>query len=191
MGISKARLAEVERRCKEVLIKRGIQPWKGSSSSPEKNAKTRHCALTGLGANCEFEDQTESLLRDAFIQIMNNKTVQERLCTESKADPMGAFRFAIAFEEGVRQQRNYEGTAIKSEPVLAINEKGKNPCTRCRAEFNTNHPAIYKTKSEQCRNCGITGHFERMCKRTITRPLQYAIRRGSRNRPKPDFFGKN
>ena len=36
-------------------------------------------ALTGQSAKCEFGDQTESLIMDAFIQKRNNKALQERL----------------------------------------------------------------------------------------------------------------
>ena len=38
--------------------------------------------FTGLAAKCQFGEQTEGLIMDAFIQIMRNETVQERLCTE-------------------------------------------------------------------------------------------------------------
>ena len=87
---------------------------------------------------------------------MNNKTVQERLCTEPKNDPQEVFRFAVAYEEGVSQHKTYEGRnvykEIKQEPVFALNER-KNPCTRCGLEFNNGHLAECKAKHEGCRNC--------------------------------------
>ena len=126
--------------------------------------------LTGLAAKCGFGDQTESLVMDTFIQNMNNKTVQERLCTEAKNDPQEAFRFAVAYEEGVNQHKTYEGRnayqEIKQEPVFARNER-KNPCTRCGLEFSNRHSAECKAKPERCRNCALIGHFAfaRMCKK--------------------------
>ena len=61
-----------------------------------------------------------------FILHMNNKKVQEKLCTEPK-EPEQALEFAIAFEEGVKRQKVYESHSsktpksnIKSEPVFAV-----------------------------------------------------------------------
>ena len=63
---------------------------------------------------------------------MNNKTVQQRLCTEPKDEPEEALRFEVAFEEGISQQRSSGGgSEVKAEPVCVINERPKNPCTRC------------------------------------------------------------
>ena len=41
-----------------------------------------------------------------FILHMNNKKVQEKLCTEPR-EPEQALEFAIAFEEGVKRQKSY------------------------------------------------------------------------------------
>ena len=71
---------------------------------------------------------------------MNNKTVQQRLCTAPKDEPEEALRFAVAFEEGISQQRNFSGgSEVKTEPVYAKNERPKNPCTQCWLEFSQNH----------------------------------------------------
>ena len=56
-------------------------------------------SVSGLAARGEFEDQTISLIMDAFIQNMDKPTMQERVRTEQKAEPMEALRFAIASEE--------------------------------------------------------------------------------------------
>ena len=126
-------------------------------------------ALRGLAARCDFDNQTESLIMDAFIQNMHNKTVQERLSTEPKENTQEALRFAVAFEEGISQQKSFMGSNdITKEPIFAIDNKRKNPCTRCGMEFVQNHLTICKAKKEKCRNCGIIGHFMRMCKRPKT-----------------------
>ena len=96
-------------------------------------------ALTGLALRCDFEQQTESLIMDAFIQNMHNRMVQGRLCIESKVKPQEALRLAIAFEGRISQQKNFgRNTDIKNEPVYAIDNKSRNPCTRCGLEFTTN-----------------------------------------------------
>ena len=46
---------------------------------------------------------------------MQSKTVQERLSTEPKEQPQEALRFAITFEEGIRQQKNFVGRAQTDE----------------------------------------------------------------------------
>ena len=80
--------------------------------------------LTGLAARCEFEQQTEGLIMDTFIQNIHNKTVQERLCTDPKEQPQEALRFAIAFEERIIQQQSFtSGNVTKKEPVCAIEKK--------------------------------------------------------------------
>ena len=61
-----------------------------------------------------------------------------------------------------------EHTDIKIEPVYSKDNRNKNPCTRCGLEFITNNLAVCKAKNEKCRNCGIIGHFQRMCKRPNT-----------------------
>ena len=60
---------------------------------------------------------------------MFNKTVQERLCTEQKDQPREALRFAVAFEEGISQQKNFGGgSEMKEDSVYAIdNNRTKNP----------------------------------------------------------------
>ena len=82
---------------------------------------------------------------------MHNKTVQERLCTEPKEQPQEALRFAIAFEEGISQQKSIGGnTDIENEPVYAIDNKNRIPCTRCGLELVTNYLAVCKAKNEKC-----------------------------------------
>ena len=97
---------------------------------------------------------------------MNNKSVQQKLCTEPKDDPQEAFRFAVEYEEGISQHKAYESSTkeSKSEPVYAVTER-KNPCTRCGLEFSQNHLEVCKAKKERCRNFSTIGHFARMCKR--------------------------
>ena len=80
--------------------------------------------LNGLAARCDFGNQTEGLVHDIFILNMNNKQVQEKLCTEPKETPAEALQLAIAFEDGLKRQRSYgninQEPKAKDEPVCAI-----------------------------------------------------------------------
>ena len=115
---------------------------------------------------CAFGEQTESLIMDTFIQNVNNKMVQQKLCTEHQENPQDAFRYAVAYEEGISQHQTVASgrREIKNEPVYAVTER-KNPCTRCRLEFTQNQLATCKAKNEKCRNCATKEHYARMCKR--------------------------
>ena len=107
---------------------RTLERYKFFSRKQQNNETLRQFwnALTGLAARCDFEQQTESLIMDEFIQNMHNKTVQERLCTEPKEKPQEILRFAVAFEEGISQQKSFNRVnEITREPVYAIDNKEK------------------------------------------------------------------
>ena len=124
MVISTATLTEIRENCEQTFRKqrnRASERYKVFSRKQQNNETLRQFwnALTGSAARCDFDNQTESLM-DAFIQNMHNKTVQERLCTEPKENPQEA-RFAVAFEEGISQQKSFTGSNdIKKEPIFAI-----------------------------------------------------------------------
>ena len=124
---------------------RTLERYKNFAQKQQKHESLRQFwnTLTGLAAKCDFREQSESLIVDAFIQNMHNKTVQERLCTEHKDQPQEALRFAIASEEGISQQKKFLATNEgKTEPLLAVEGRTTtNPCTRCGMEFSQNHLA--------------------------------------------------
>ena len=64
-------------------------------------------ALNGLAANCNFGTQTTGLVYDIFVSKMKNTVVQERLSTEQKDNPENALKFAIAFEQGAHQKKQF------------------------------------------------------------------------------------
>ena len=171
MIVATASLNEIKTNCEDTFQRprnRTLDHFKVVSRKQQPNETLRQfCnALTGLAARCEFDQQTEGLIMDAFIQNMPNKTVQERLCTDPKNQPQEALRLAIAFEEGIAQQQNFtSGSVKKKETVYAIDGRGRNPCTKCGLEFNQNHLSVCKAKGEKCRNCSVIGHFMRMCRR--------------------------
>ena len=62
--------------------------------------------MNGLAAKCDFGNQTEGLVYDKFVLKMANKQVQEKICIEPKDNPADALQFAIAFENGLKRQKN-------------------------------------------------------------------------------------
>ena len=66
-------------------------------------------------------------------------------------------RFSLAFDENEISLPNELRT-----------EKKRNPTTRCGAEFTANHLQKFRPIKEQCRSCGGTNHFARICKRIKT-----------------------
>ena len=126
--------------------------------------------LNGLAALCDFGEITNTLVLDMFILHMNNKKVQEKLCTEPR-EPEQALEFAIAFEEGVKRQRSYTLQTtetpknVKSEPVYAI-EKSQNSreCFRCgESNFTPDHIKNCTAVNYRCKFCNIAGHLEKCC----------------------------
>ena len=128
-------------------------------------------ALNGLAAMCDFGEITSTLVLDMFILHMNNKEVQEKLCTEPK-DPDQELEFVIAFEEGVKRQKAYGAqapdsvkTVVKSEPVYAV-EKTNHPreCYRCGvANFTMEHVNFCMATNHRCKFSKVVGHEEKCC----------------------------
>ena len=120
---------------------------------------------------------------------MNNKKVQEKLCTEPK-EPEKALEFAIAFEEGVKRQKAYEShssetpkTSIKSEPVFAVEKSNPRECFRCgEPNFTMEHVKLCQAANYRCKCCKIVGHTEKCCnKKHPNRQKEMVKRLKSRN----------
>ena len=91
--------------------------------------------------------------------------IQERLSTEPRDDPEEALKFAIAFEQGVRQKKaicTRGQVTIKEEPVMAV-ESDKD-CYKCDDNFVIGHQRNCKAKNIECQKFGKAGHFTRLCK---------------------------
>ena len=82
--ISTATLAERREKCDRTFRKqrnRTLKRFKFFYRKQQNIETLRQFwkALTELADRCDFENQTESLIMDAVIQNMHNKTMQERL----------------------------------------------------------------------------------------------------------------
>ena len=63
--------------------------------------------LNGLAAICDFGTQTTGLVYDIFVSNMKNTAVQERFFTEPKDNKEAALKFAVAFEQGAQQKKQF------------------------------------------------------------------------------------
>ena len=108
-------IREIKDNCEQAFQKRRnrtLDRYKifSRKQNPKETLRQFWHTLTGLAAQCDFGDQTDSLIMDTFIQNMNNKTVQQKLCTEPTNNPEEAIRFTKAYEEEISRHKTFEGT---------------------------------------------------------------------------------
>ena len=130
MRVATIALPDLKNNCEQAFVKprnRTLERYKFFARKQKQNETLRQFwhTLTGMAAKCAFGEQTEGLFMDTFIQNMNNKMVQQKLCTEPKEEQQEAFRFAVAYEERISQHKTFETGAkeIKAEPVYAVAER--------------------------------------------------------------------
>ena len=141
-------------------------------------------ALNGLAALYDFGEITPTLVLDMFILHMNNKKVQEKLCTEPK-EPDQALKFALAFEEGIQQQKAYGAqapestkTAIKSEPGFSVDKTNPGECYRCgAANFTMDHVNFCMATNHRCKFCQLIGHLEKCCNKKFPQRQKKILQR--------------
>ena len=130
MRVATISLKDLKDNCEQAFIKprkRTLERYNFFARKQAQKETLRQFwhTLTGMAAKCGFGEQTENLIMDTFIQNMNNKMVQQKMCIEPKDNPQEAFRFAVAYEEGISQHQTFESgrREIKNEPVYAVTAK--------------------------------------------------------------------
>ena len=99
---------------------------------------------------------------------MNTEKVQEKLCTEPH-------EFAIAFEEGVKRQKEYESRSsetpksnIEREPVFAVEKSNPRECFRCEEpNFTMEHVKICEAAYYCSKFFKIVGHTKKCVMKNI------------------------
>ena len=113
MRVATITLTDLKNNCEQAFViprNRTLERYNFFARKQKQNETLRQFwhTLTGMAAKCAFGEQTEGLIMDTFIQNVNNKMVQQKLCTEPKEEQQEAFRFAVAYEEGITQHKTFE-----------------------------------------------------------------------------------
>ena len=100
---------------------------------------------------------------------MNNKEVQQKLCTEPKDTIAETIQFSIPYEEGAMCQQSFDklDKPNKSADPNELNNistgiKRWGPtkkCFRCEAPFSPQHLKECKAMGITCIKCGKKGHL--------------------------------
>ncbi len=157
-----------------------------------------HAVLTGLAAKCQLAQLEDELVRDVFIANMREPELQRRFYKKLRA-PEDVLREVQAFERGVANQsqmkslkagrdisppREKQSLSIKQEPGimrLSGNPRGRpgrdmqqnrsEACFRCgKTPFIIGHQLKCPAKNQECRACGKSGHFEKVCEKNGKNP---------------------
>ena len=176
-NIATITLVELLQKCKDCFEKpknETLDRFKFLSRKQNENETLKQFwnELNGLAAKCNFGTITESLVKDVFIVNMNNKEVQQKLCTEPKTSIADTIQFAIAYEEGTLRQQTFDKLDkpnIKHEPneINNINTETKRwgptkKCFRCEAPFSPQHLKECKAMGITCMKCRKKGSFCKM-----------------------------
>ena len=109
VNIARITLEDLIKTCKECFEKpknETLDRFKFLSRKQKENEPLKQFwnKLNGLAAKFNFGSITESLVKDVFIVNMNNKEVQQKLCTEPKTTIAETIQFAKSYEEGAMRQ---------------------------------------------------------------------------------------
>ena len=92
MRVATISLEELKGNCEQAFVKprnRTLERYKffARKQVPKETLRQFWRTLTGVASKCAFEEQTESLIMDTFIQNMNNKMVQQSCVPSPKTTP--------------------------------------------------------------------------------------------------------
>ena len=115
-----------------------------------------------------LEERPRNIVYDIFILNMNNRTVQEKHCTQPKEYPEEGLQFVVAFEKGVQRQKLYgmeNEVKARTKPVCVVEQSSRKNCFRCGFVFSQEHVQKCKAVNQMCNKCGMLGHYARCCKK--------------------------
>ena len=137
---------------------------------PEEYLSQVWHSFNRLAALRDFSAIMTTMVLDMLVLHMNNKKVQDKLCTEHK-ETVQTLEIAIVFNEGVKRQRAYgkqnadvPKTSLKSEHVIAVEKTNPRESFRC-GELNVTleHVRNCKAANYKCKYCKIVDHMENCC----------------------------
>lgn len=120
--------------------------------------------LKRLAQICEFDTQTNSLIRDKIIIGIRDSVLQERLLRETNLTLEKSIEICRAYEISKQQVKTLQqNSEMNVNAIKKTGERKENKfnCSRCNTQHGINKcPAFGK----KCHNCGKLNHFSIACK---------------------------
>ncbi len=157
-------------------------------------------ALHKLAAKCEFRDLREELIRDRIVVGIRNRALSEKMQLDERLSLETATKLARENEAVKLQQTELREQPTVKKEIGAIKtghrqKVGKHPplngsgpfqrqaqpknrdvCTRCGYSHPSGRDNCH-AKTVKCHNCGKVGHYQRMCRSSISVNKSSWIRR--------------
>ena len=132
-----------------------------------------HCRLKALGAQCRLGTAEDDLIKDLFIDFMNNTEIQSELLTETRT-PAQVLQYALNKERGQENQRAIAGR-LRATNILdnQIAHIGSNQYSQQRRPQPQNSRSTTQQQrrpqqqrnqgqSNPCRRCGAPFSLEHL-----------------------------
>ncbi|XP_039602322.1 uncharacterized protein K02A2.6-like [Polypterus senegalus] len=122
--------------------------------------------LKKLSEYCQFGDGLNDALRDRLVCGILQEGIQKRLLIEADLTFKRAVEIAISMETAAKDalelQRGVNMSNVNKMAAAKINKVHKCPCYRCGRDSHL--PSQCRFKNEECRQCHITGHIQKLCR---------------------------
>ncbi|KAJ1218182.1 hypothetical protein NDU88_005765 [Pleurodeles waltl] len=151
----------------------------------DEDMMTYVAALRGLAVTCNFQDLTDSLIRDQIVRCTNNKKVKERLLStdtslEESVQIARSMEHTEAWMKGIESKTHMRESAkestieveqlktVKHEKGTASNMGEKKSfnilCYRCGCPGHIASSPACSARTLTCRTCGRRGHLAKVCR---------------------------
>lgn len=143
--------------------------------------------LKSLARQCVFGNFLDDALRDQFVCGVRDEHTRQKLLIESELTFDKAVKIAVATELAASQVRSMtsgeeltvakismkttQNQASRDNKATPFGEGGKRMCMRCGGSWNQEHREVCRAKEAKCNNCGIIGHYARVCRKKQQRPI--------------------
>ncbi|KAJ1216464.1 hypothetical protein NDU88_004066 [Pleurodeles waltl] len=151
----------------------------------DEDGMTYVAALRGLAVTCNFQDLTDSLIRDQIVRCTNNKKVKERLLSidpslEESIQLARSMEHTETWMKGIESKAHMRESAkestieveqlktVKHEKSTTSNMGEKKSfnilCYRCGCPGHIASNPVCSARTLTCRTCGRRGHSAKVCR---------------------------
>ena len=144
--------------------------------------------IRNQGAQCEYENFADELMRDQFIAGLASETLRVKLigkghrhrdASQRKVTLKEVVEVAKCFEATVfanqlmktarsnQEQANYTNKPSKTEKETS--QRPSTPCHWCGGSHQQPRHQYCPAYGRRCNKCGVIGHFSRVCKSKASR----------------------